>query len=661
MEGWGSFSTVQFVSPAARKMLLLLLSSRLGKSQLSRELSIPRSSLYLYLEPNGPSPPDDVTLRALDFALKSYPLEAKNIIRDSATYLVSSLSTYRYSVASAGLGKRLYRVVSLLLVLLTFVQYIVPILVDIAFSWWRMLAALFLSVVFSWAVGIAAAVNKTAEKVILPLLDVLQSVPILGFFPVMIYALLAVLPGKPGIELAVIFLIFTSMAWNMAFAVYEAVKAIPKEFLEMANDIGMSSLSKVRHIYIPASWPKLAYNALVSWDVGLFFLVSSEIITLGNANYAVAHGIGVAIATYAAQGNYVAYTEAVVLLLLVLVITRAVFLRPWALWSEKFKPAEEPRRSRVDPVYKTYALIADKARAKVFSDLELSVVRKVFRPLSPIGLWLRRRFSGKEAFLARFIATLFLLLLLVALARVLIGLAVDWAPLSSLSFWMGLASTEREVVIALAFSFVRVWGIYLVSLVVGVPLAIKSALSEKLYEPVSTITQIASSIPGPVLLPAIVAVLVSFPLKGELVAATIIFLGSFWYIFFNVLGAARTIPKTLVEASELYQISGWRRWADIYIPSVMPSIVTGSITFIGGAWNTLMVAEYFSVSSSSGSVVLTQVRYGIGRLLDIATYTGNLQLMSLSILSMSLLIVVVNLTFWRWAYNYTTKRFGYNV
>jgi len=546
-------------------------------------------------------------------------------------------------------------------VLLTLLEYVPTILADIAFSWWRMLAALFLSILFSWAVGIAAGVSKGAERTILPLLDVLQSVPILGFFPIMIYAIISILPGKPGIELAVVFLIFTSMAWNMAFAVYESIKAIPKEFLEMATDLNMSGWGKLRHIYIPASWPKLAYNALVSWDVGLFFLVSSEIITLGNSNYAVSHGIGVAIATYAAQGNYVAYSESVVLLLVVLIITRALFLRPWALWSEKFKPSDEAMQMRTDAVYRSYRWVGEKAKAKVFSNMRLrgmlALAPHINRVEARIGQKLRTR--SKTIGKAVFFALLLLLALLLGKAMYLGIRTITYQ--NAAKFWLEAATMEKEVLVALAFSFARVWGVYLLSLVIGVPIAIKAGLSRKLYEPVSTITQIISSVPGPVLLPAMVAILLSFPFKDELVAATIIFLGSFWYIFFNVLGAARTMPKTVIETAQLYQIKGWKLWRDVYIPSVMPSIITGSITFIGGAWNTLMVAEYFDVSSNGSTVILTQVNQGIGKLLDIATYSGNIQLMLLSILSMSLLIVVVNLTFWRWAYNFTTKRFSYNV
>ncbi len=537
--------------------------------------------------------------------------------------------------------------------------YAFPILVDIGYSWWRMLAALLLSVLFSWAVGVAAAVNKTAEKIVLPTLDVLQSVPILGFFPVMIFAIIAILPGKPGIELAVIFLIFTSMAWNMAFAVYEAVKAIPKEFVEMANDIGMSSWGKLRHLYIPASWPKLAYNALVSWDVGLFFLVSSEIITLGNATYSVSHGIGVAIATYAAEGNYLAYSEAIVLLLIALILTRILFLRPWALWSERFKTAEEARVTRSDVIYRSYRWIGEKARAKIFYNL--GSVEMAFRPFTKVVRVVNKCLGTRSTLIGKVAVAVVSALTLIALAHAIYLGLVIFHPMYNPSLWIYLGSLEKEVIASLAYSFARVWGVYAVSLAIGVPLAIKAALSEKLYEPVSTVTQIISSIPGPVLLPAMVVAMMSLPYRGELVASIVIFLGSFWYIFFNVLGAARTIPKPILEAADLYGIHGLKRWKDIYIPAVMPSLVTGSITFIGGAWNTLMVAEYFVVSSSTGSVVLTQVGQGIGKLLDIATYSGNLPLLGLSIASMSLLIVGINLTLWRWAYNYTTKRFSYNV
>src|SRR5207245_1780563 len=170
---------------------------------------------------------------------------------------------------------------------------VVEVSVDIAYSWARMLIALALSILFSLAVGIFAARNKRAESVVIPLLDVFQSIPILGFFPVVILGVVAVIPGQLGVNLAVIFLIFTSMSWNIAFGVYEAVKAIPQDYIDLSNMSSASPISRILTLYIPSSLSRIAYNSQTSWAVGLFYLVASEIFSLGGTPFQVDHGIGV--------------------------------------------------------------------------------------------------------------------------------------------------------------------------------------------------------------------------------------------------------------------------------------------------------------------------------------------------------------------------------
>jgi NitT/TauT family transport system permease protein len=218
-----------------------------------------------------------------------------------------------------------------------------------------------------------------------------------------------------------------------------------------------------------------------------------------------------------------------------------------------------------------------------------------------------------------------------------------------------LANKESNVLVGLAYSFVRVWYVYVVSVAVGLPLGIAIASHSKLYQAGSPIIQIISAIPAVALLPPIAIFMTTLPLSGELTAAIIIFLGTIWYIIFNVIAGIRSIPSEIFEVSKLMGLKGWAYWKDVLIPAALPSFVTGSITGVGAAWNTLMVAEYFSVSGS----VTTRVANGVGVLLNVATNNGDLLLMGLTIFSMSALIVAVNLLFWRRLYKYTTKRFSY--
>ena len=185
-----------------------------------------------------------------------------------------------------------------------FLSFIVSIIVDTSFSWGRMLIALFLSVVISLFVGIFAATNKTAERIIIPIWDIFQTLPILAFFPFVIFVVVATLPGYIGINAAVIFLIVTSMVWNITFGVYEAVKTIPDEFFEIGRIFNLSPLERLKKILIPASMTKVIEQSALSWSIGLFYLVTSEIFSTGNAAYTVKYGIGVALTNLAFSGNF---------------------------------------------------------------------------------------------------------------------------------------------------------------------------------------------------------------------------------------------------------------------------------------------------------------------------------------------------------------------
>jgi NitT/TauT family transport system permease protein len=530
-------------------------------------------------------------------------------------------------------------------------QLIIKLLVDTAYSWIRMSLALVLSIIFSWATGVAAARNKTANAIIIPVLDVLQSIPILGFFPVVLIVFVALFPGWVGINMAVIFLIFTSMSWNIAFAVYEAILSIPQEYLDLASMEKLGLWRRLTELYIPASWSKVAFNTAVSWSVGLFYLISSEIFSLGTKNYQVANGIGVDIANYSSQGLWGAYATAIGVFIFVVILTRFFFLGTFSTWSEKFKLIEEPRAIRKDPIYRFYSWINTRAGSKVFSALSRPMSLRLRTPSQSIKQPERRQVKKPRH-------TKFL-----RIAAALIGLAVSafiiieifHALLATGISFTTLASTESDVLVGLAYSFVRVWYVYALSVAVGLPLGIVVALHSKLYLTASPILQVISAIPATALLPPIAIFVATLPFSGELTAAIVIFLGTIWYIIFNVMAGIRSIPSEIFEVAKLMKLKGWAYWRHVLIPAALPSFVTGSITGVGAAWNTLVVAEYFSISGS----VITSVPNGIGVLLNVATNSGDMLLLGLTVFSMTALLVAINLLFWRRMYKYTTGRFSY--
>ena len=506
-----------------------------------------------------------------------------------------------------------------------------------------MLVALALSILFSLAVGIFAARNKRAESVIIPLLDIFQSIPILGFFPVVILGVVAVIPGQIGVNIAVIFLIFTSMSWNIAFGVYEAVRAIPQDYVDLSNMSNVSSFSRILTLYIPSSLSRIAYNAQTSWAVGLFYLVASEIFSLGGHDIQVDRGIGVTIIRFlTAPTDYVGYAYSIVALLVAVAIWQVVFLREFSLWAERYRFGEEPHGERRDPLLRVYSWINSRSISKLFL------------------LTQGRGVTGFTSSLQKFRRGIFYSVLISAVIFLGFGVAAAIATartsvqLPSIST---LLTSESGVLVGLGFSLVRVWYVYFLAVLGGVPLGIVIALRTRLYDVMVPVLEVIASIPAPALLPVIYVAAAG---QGEVVAAVVIFLGMIWYIIFNTMAGIRTLPAEIFELRRVFHISTVKAWRDIYLPASATAFVTGSITAIGAAWNTLIVAEYFRIPTSSG--LFTQVNTGIGKIITIATTSTPADLLTLylAIGSMTVLIVAFNLTVWRRAYHYTTRRYAYN-
>jgi NitT/TauT family transport system permease protein len=520
---------------------------------------------------------------------------------------------------------------------------------DIVSSWVRMILALGMSILFALAVGIWAARSRRAEAVILPLLDIFQSIPILGFFPFVIAGIYGAIPNFVGANLAVIVLIFTSMSWNIAFGVYEAVRAIPQDYLDLLSVSQATPWQRIKSLYIPASMSRIAYNTQISWAVGLFFLVASEIIAIGQCtsskqcrNVPIPYGIGVGATTFPpASGDYALLIGGIVV---AVVIWRYLFLRAFALWSEKFKMMEEPREQHRDPITRFYSYVNHRAVSKLFLIAHDVGVSRFTSTIS--------RFRKGLKYAVLIFLVLFGLLLLSSLAHSG-GISLGRLPSGST-----IITDEAGILYALGVSFVRVWYVYAICVAIGLPIGIVISLNFKLYDTVSPILEVISSIPAPILLPAIVLV----PVIGgvsEAVAAIVIILAIIWYIIFNVMAGVRTLPADLKDLPNVYHAGRWSAWRNVYLPGALTGFVTGSITAIGGAWNALIIAEYFNPSGTPNGV-LTQVGAGIGKTIVIATNNADYLTLTLAVLSMTALIVSFNLLVWRRIYHRVTERYAYN-
>ncbi|MCL5433835.1 MAG: ABC transporter permease subunit [Candidatus Marsarchaeota archaeon] len=508
--------------------------------------------------------------------------------------------------------------------------YIAALLVDISYSWIRMLIALSLSILFGLAIGIYAATHERAEKIIIPIVDILQTLPILTFFPFVIFVIVASIPGSIGINSAVIFLIITSMLWNIIFGVYEAVKNLPREFIELASLYGMSLKEKIAKIFIPASMPKVAEQSALSWSIGLFYLVTSEIFSTSNSNYAVKHGIGVALMTLAESGNFVEYLVGILIFIIFVILTRLLLFNPFEKYVNKYNEQSESRSIR--------AIASVSASFKKISSIITSAVPKpnirIIKTTKKKVLIKSNKEPSKLNLHFEYIA---LLIIIIFIAIILTNNT--------------LLNEEITVIFALITSFIRVWFAFLVILIIAVPLSIYIIFMAKRRSTYVLLFQIIAAIPATILLPLIVASLKNMPYNSELVAFSIFFLSGIWYIIFSILSQKTYISQSIFEVKKIFGVKGIKAWKKIYIYAILPGLLTGAVTGIAAEWNASIVAEYFTTSAIGNGTVITTVSLGIGKLLDVALNSGNMQLMLLGLFNLTLMIIFINKFVWKKLYN----------
>ena len=370
--------------------------------------------------------------------------------------------------------------------------------------------------------------------------------------------------------------------------------------------------------------------------------MTSEIFSAGSKNFAVTYGIGVEIARLVVTHNPTMYAVALLFLAAAVVLTWVLLFRPLAAYAERFSFREEQRPakySRLIAAYSGIGRFVEKIIPEPRPRETARVVERVQRP-RPAHVAERRPVSGA--------VSAAIVLGLVALSAAAV---VAWNEYS-------FVPTLLE---AMAFSFARVWGIYLVCVAIAVPLGIMIAKSSRAYSPMLGGLQVIASIPATVLLPAIVALLFLLPFGNELTALAIIFLAMIWYLLFSVIAGMRTIPEQFGELLRIFGTDWVSAWREVYIPAILPSLVTGSITAIGGAWNALIVAEYFSIQSGGSTVVLTQVGSGLGKLLDTATFNGNFVQMFLALAAMVAMVMVINKLVWQRLYRDVTRKYKIEV
>jgi len=505
----------------------------------------------------------------------------------------------------------------------------------------RMFIALALSVVFTFVYATAAARSRRARTVLIPLLDILQSVPILGFLTITVTFFIALFPGSIlGLECASIFAIFTSQAWNMTFSMYHSLITQPAELDEAARMFRLTKWERFWRLDVPSSMIGLVWNGMMSFGGGWFFLAASEAITVANHSYALP-GIGSYVATAATKGDLGATFTAIAVMVVMVVAVNVVFWRPLVAWSEKFRietseAADAPRSVTLDLLRRSHVPAA------------------LARPLKPVGGLLDRatRPLGLADYplqpppVRRRVGDVFF----AAAVGALIAFTV-WRGAVYLDHTAGFGQFPRCFGLGL-LTFLRVAVLVVVSTVVWVPVGVAIGMNPRLARYAQPVVQVLASFPANFLFPLVTVVFVAIGLSLNIGGILLMALGAQWYILFNVIAGASSIPTDLRELADQYRLPRRQRWRQLILPGIFPFYVTGGITAAGGAWNASIVAEVVNYGHHH------LVASGLGAYITKATTTGNFAQVLTGVIVMSFYVVVVNRLLWRPLYHLAETRYS---
>ena len=503
----------------------------------------------------------------------------------------------------------------------------------------RMFVALALSLLFTFTYATWAAKSRRAELVLVPLLDILQSVPILGFISITVLFFMSLAPGRVlGAELAAVFAIFTSQAWNMAFSFYQSLRTVPVELLEASRVFRLSRWMQFWRVEAPFAMPQLIWNMMVSMSGSWFFVVASEAISVGNTTVTLP-GIGSYIAQAIAQENLGAVVWAIVAMLIVILLYDQLLFRPLVAWADRFRFEQQagvtPPQSWVLDVLRRSGAVA----------VVTAPLGRLWRRTFQWSLFesVRRAPRGGNATI-RWGDWLWMLCI-AALAAFVV-----WRIVGFVSANISLAEFGRALMYGLA-TLARVVILIAIATIIWLPLGVMIGMRPRLAQLVQPAAQFLAAFPANVLFPIAVSAIVVLKVDPNIWLSPLMILGTQWYILFNVVAGAASIPSEMRDVGTNLQIRGWLWWKKIAIPAVFPYYVTGAITASGGSWNASIVAEV----ASWGNTKLQA--YGIGAYIAQATEAGDFPRVVLGIAVMSLYVVIVNRLFWRPLYWYAERKF----
>jgi NitT/TauT family transport system permease protein len=502
----------------------------------------------------------------------------------------------------------------------------------------RMFAALGASLFFTFTYGTAAAKSRRAALVLVPVLDVLQSVPILGFLTFTVVFFMNLFPGQVlGLELAAIFAIFTSQAWNMAFSMYQSLKTVPADLKECSVSFHLTGWQTFWKLEVPFAAPGLVWNTMMSMSGGWFFVVASEAVTVGDNSWKLP-GIGSYVALALEQRDIVAVGWAILTMLLVILAYDQLLFRPLVAWSAKFRFETTAGTTASDPW-----MLRLMRRTRL-----LKLIGEAFGDAAAYLGSLRLSFTGLPRARGRQEPSRLIDAAWIALLLAVLAWAV-WRVQGFASRELSWSDVEQAMLLGL-ITLVRVVVLMIIASLIWVPIGVWLGLRPVWARRAQPVAQFLAAFPANLLFPPVVLFIVYFHLSPDIWLTPLMVLGTQWYILFNVVAGAAAFPGDLKEVAANFRIGGWLWWRKVIIPGIFPYYVTGAITASGGSWNAAIVAEV----ASWGNTKLQA--HGLGAYIADATDRGDMPRVILGVVVMSAFVVLFNRLLWRPMYAYAQRR-----
>jgi NitT/TauT family transport system permease protein len=509
-----------------------------------------------------------------------------------------------------------------------------------AYSLLRIGIAYILSLAFTLVYGYVAAYNPRAERIMIPLLDILQSIPVLSFLPGVMLAMVALFPHRQiGVEMGAILLIFTGQVWNMAFSFYSSLKSIPREMREAAKIYRLGWYQRFVQLELPYAAIGLVWNSMMSVAGGWFMLMVCEMFVLGSKDFRLP-GLGSYLQTAANSGDTQAILWGVGTMVAVIVLIDQIVWRPVIAWAEKFK---------MEQVEST-----DAPRSWFLNLIEHSrlLIRMRKRVFHPVRERLYQRFTREQGEEHENVAPAAWKVWTGRLITSLAVIAVCYAMVRTVGMLMELnAGDYRQMMEGAVATFGRVVAALLIGALWTIPVGVAIGFSPKLARIAQPLAQIAASVPATALFPIVLLMLIRVGGGLGIGSILLLLMGTQWYILFNVIAGAMAIPTDLKEVSALFKFNAGQRWRRLILPGIFPYLVTGMVTASGGAWNATILAEYFRLKDKTYTTV------GLGATISRATESGNFALLLGSTIVMALVVVTINRLVWRRMYRLAAARY----